>query len=208
MTALLHRATPPKRHRRFRLLTLGVLALLIGCGTQPSGCQPPATDPNYAFDVALIEDPSTNIVGVATDLMSGNKLVVLGNKASDGNVLKITGGAFVYADGTSLVSWLGSDGLPEVVIIGAAGLRLSNYGTDTVDATFFAPDGSAAYYPDLPIDPGILAEARSVGSSARSVVNEHKQHSTSRLTYEGALEWFQSTRKWLAIAAVLAAQSQ
>ncbi len=142
--------------------------------------------------VARVLGDSTAIGIVATQ-ENGDNLALFGDKDASGTLIGVAGATFVDAAGKSLTIWFGPDGLPERAITGSGSLfEASNYSDDTVDITLTRPDGTTAFYPEVPIDSSVLARLRELGQEGitgpESKTRVSSRHAQGEITLSQGLE--------------------
>ncbi|MCG8404171.1 MAG: thrombospondin type 3 repeat-containing protein [Phycisphaerales bacterium] len=163
------------------------------------GCPPPPND-NGAVG-RLVDDPQSSL-GALLTAGTGEKLGVLGEKAADGTLRRVTGGIFVDLNGNAIAFWIGEDGLPKFAVRGDSTLIFTNYTASTVDIITVGADATSTVSAGVAVDRNTLSELRAMASAGklnrgRALAHDAKSTNTSK-SFD---EWYQDVVKGVAFAA-------
>jgi len=157
------------------VLLIGLFAVFLtacggGGGGSGNGGGDTGTLPELTVnDVIFTEVTSTEtpILAIATDKNAEEVIGVLVERDAAGNPVKITGAAYVSAQGEAGMVEIGSDGLP-TSFTDSSGNRITfeNYTDNTVDLSLYNVDGNLIEGPlAIEIDVNKLAEIQSLYNS-------------------------------------------
>ena len=123
---------------RIYFLLLSIIGLL-SCGSK----SPSKNINNSSLEIIYISPQETDAAIVISNI-ENEKIVILAEKDSNGEVIKITGGTY-FSSESSFTFWFGDNGLPSMAISEDFVFTFSNYTNNTVDVSVKAPDGTINY---------------------------------------------------------------
>lgn len=161
-------------------ITTLVLALLLGCC--PSDApdvidRTSSTDGNSSnenmmtgdVDLTYMWNPdATSVIAGYIQGSEGNTLAVFADKDSQGDPSRVTGAYFRLADGSEWSTFLGSDGLPSIMVVADFVFEYTNYANGKVDVACTFPDGTRQTQIGIPTDPELVAFLKDARTASES----------------------------------------
>ncbi len=125
--------------------------------TVTGGAAPTSAEPFQNIAATLTEDSQIGIVAASPD---GHRLGVTTQRGSASLILGVSGATLTLQDGSRVVVYVGTDGLPARAVFGDVIVLFSNYTSSSVDISAVGADGTAGSSRNVPVDPGALADLR------------------------------------------------
>jgi len=143
----------------FAILIIFIMTMIAGCSKSTNPKKP---DPD--LKLITVSDADTD-VALILENKQYEKIVVMADKTSNGDILSITGGAYVDSSGNSCAFWFGDDGLPEYMVANSWLFRLYNYTENTVDLIGIDPNGNWNHWLEVAVNAEVLDSLRGLMAS-------------------------------------------
>lgn len=129
---------------------LSTIVVFVLASQQKCIPTPPTPPTSSNFTAIQVLDPNVALAR-ALVMPNGLKLLVLGDKNTNGELVRVTGGGLVAPSGEFVLFWFGADGLPQYFEMNGWLFEMYDYDFQrgVFDLVVVEPDGSTSQYYDM-----------------------------------------------------------